>query len=312
MENNKIIKHSIANSSIVLLPDISKIEEFANAVKNSSLADAFKKKNKDGQMVVDIADIVAAVSLGNDMGITPAASLLLGRKLNANSYFSVLRGRELGLNPITSMSKIYVISTTNGDILALDVGLIAKAILDSGTKMEYIRDFEPTFTYKDIITNKYLGHKWLLSNEDGTLNEQYFLYINNVTPQEDVKKANADGKMIIAQTGITNVTSLRLIRNSNNINKIFHYSLQDATDAGLYMGYSSSLLDVKTKKAIYIKGRDNWNKHPVTMLRNRVTSIGGRIIVADLIQGGYSMDEAMELANVDTKDDLNTISINQD
>ena len=209
------------------------------------------------------------------------------------------------------MSKIYVISTKNGDILALDVGIITKAILDSGTEMHYIRDYAPTVTYKDLITGKYLGHKWLFMDDNGKLKDDYFIYTKGVTTDDEVKQANDDGKIILIRHDITFVTSLRLIRKSNNIDKVFHYSLQDATDAGLFNGYHSSLVDAKTKKPLYMAGRDNWNKHPATMLRNRPTSISGRIVVADRLQGAYSKEEAMEIVNVDTEEELKTINIDR-
>jgi len=320
MENNntKVIKKNEVVSSPAttipqkdVLPNLQQIELFAEKIKHSTMAKPFEHKDKDGNVIVDTGDIIAAITLGWDMGISPAASIMLGRKLNANSYFSVLRGKELGLNAITSMSKIYVISTKNSDILALDVGIITKAILDSGTEMHYIRDYAPAITYKDLLTGKYLGHKWLFTDDNDNLRDDYFIYIKGVTTDDEVKKANDDGKIILIKHGITFVSSLRLIRKSNNIDKTFHYSLQDATDAGLYNGYHSSLIDSNTKKPLYIKGRDNWNNHPATMLRNRVTSIGGRIVVADMLQGAYSKEEAMEIVDVNSEEELETISIDK-
>ncbi len=308
---NTIPKTKISTSlskSNQLLPDLQQIEQFANSVKNSAMAKAFEHKGKDGKMVVDVGDIIAAVTLGWDMGISPPAALMLGRKLNANSYFSVLRGKELGLDAITSMSKIYIIPTQNGDIIALDVSIITKAIIDSGTEIHYIRTSAPTPTYTEIKSGRYLGHKYMFTDKDDKIKDDYFIYVKGVN-DNDVKEANGQGKIILIQSGITHVTSVRLIRKSHNIDETFHYSLQEATDAGLYRGFHSSLIDSKTKNPLYITGRDNWNNHPFTMLRNRITSIGGRIVVADKLQGSYSKEEVMEIVNVQTEDELQTLAI---
>ena len=40
------------------------------------------------------------------------------------------------------------------------------------------------------------------------------------------------------------------------------------------------------------------------MLRNRVISITGRIVVADRLQGSYSHEESMEIINVQTENQL--------
>lgn len=276
------------NNSI--LPRIDIIETFAKSVANSTFANAFKVDGK-----VNIGDIVANIVLGNELGITPAASLSLGKKLNANSYFSVLRGKELGLDVVTSMSKIYILPTSRGDIIALDVSIITKAILDKGVEMEIIRDYAPTAMYK-TLSGVYLGHKYLLSDKQGNLKPDYFLYNPTFNTDEEVVTASEQHKIIMIESGLTRVTSIRFIRKSHNINEIFHYSIQDAIDAELHRGYHSTLLDTKGKP-LYFKGRDNWNKHPQTMLRNRDISIAGRIIVSDALQGSYSIEEAEEIKN---------------
>ena len=276
-----------------ILPDIKVIEQFAESVKFSSFANAFKVNGK-----VNIGDIIANIVLGIEIGITPAASLALGRKLNANSYFSVLRGKELGLDTITSMSKIYILPTANGDIIALDVSIITKAILDKGVEIHRVRDYSPTPIYKSI-TGQYLGHKYLLYDNSGKLKDDYFLYNKLSNSEDELVEARKNNKIIIIESGITFVTSIRLVRKSHNIDETFHYSIQDATDAGLHVGFHSSLVDNKNQP-IYIKGKDNWNNHPQNMLRNRPLSIGGRIVVADALQGSYSLEEANEITNAIT------------
>jgi hypothetical protein len=295
-EDTKNTQIAVASNTQVL--DLTAITVLANQVKTSPFAKDFTTTDKDGTKLVDTGAIIANMTLGYEMGLAPMASLMLGKRLNPNSYFSVLKGRELGIDPVTSISKIYNIPSGGGTVIALAVDIIIAKILQSGTKMEYIRDFQPTPTYT-TITGEYVGHKHLISDKDGNIMPTFFLFIKDVTDMEDAKKAKKDGKIIIMQTGMTNVTSLRLVRESNKIDMIFHYSLQEATDAKLYNGYHSMLKDDKGNP-FYVKGKDNWNNHPATHLRHRPASIGGRIVVADLLLGAYSIDEGIEILNVDS------------
>jgi hypothetical protein len=290
---------SLTNSSNS--PDLDYFMTFAKSVKNSALAKPFK--DEDGN--VDEGAILANLVLGREMGFDIGASLMLGKQLNSNVYFSVLKGKSLGLDAITSMSKVYNISTKNGNILSLAVDIISKIIFDNCDEIEYVRDNEPTSTFYGIKGN-YLGHYWNIHNDDGTIKNTFFIYNKDIHSDEELITASKAGKIIAIQRGSTNVTSLRLARNKNKFNKTFHYSLQDATDAELFRGFHSALI-TKDGKPEYITGKDNWNTHPTTMLRNRVTSIAGRIAVADKLQGSYSHDEAMEIVNVSTEDELRTV-----
>ena len=243
--------------------------------------------------------------LGHEMSLSPMASVMLGKRLNAKSFFSVLKGRELGIDPITSISKIYNIDTKNGSVIALAVDIIIAKILESGTEFEYLRDYEPTPTYK-TLDGTYVGHKYLITNDDGTIKDNFFIYITGKHSADDAANAQKKGQIVVLQSGLTNVTSIRFIRKAKNINMVLHYSMQDAIDADLYNGFHSKLLDANGKP-VYNKGKFNWNSHPATHLRHRPLSIGGRIIVADVLMGIYSIQEAIEILNKDsvqTEDDL--------
>lgn len=303
-KDNKLVQHKSTNTAIQPA-DFNYIKKLAGNIVNSPLADPFKTKDKDGNIVVSEGAIIANMVLGAELGLSPVASLTLGKKLNANSYLSVLRGRELGLDSVSSMSKIYHIPNKNGSVIALAVDIIIAKILESGTSFNYIRDNEPTPMYKDL-TGKYIGHKWLLFNDDNKIKDGFYLYQEGVSSKEELNDAKKRGDTIVYQFGITNVTSVRFIRKSNNIDMVVHYSLQEAIDAKLYRGFHSVLLDDKGKP-LYVKGKDNWNNHPATHLRHRPLSIGGRIVAADLLMGNYSVEEAIEIINKDevqNEDDL--------
>lgn len=304
---NQIQKHTGAQLQKTLLPDMEKISEFVDSVANSNLFNApFKSKNPDtGEMEIDKSSIIACVILGMEMGLAPAASLMMGKKLNQGAYFSVMRGNALGLDPITSISKIYNITTSAGSILSLAVDIIVKVMIDSGCILDYIRDYEYTPIYKDLVSGIYVGHQHQLTDKDGNLKSNFFIYKDGISGDE-IKEAKSKGSTIIVQSGQTYVTTLRIIRKLKGeviFDNTFHYSIQDAIEAGLHRGYSVNLVD-KAGKPLLIEGRDNWNKHPSTMLRNRVSSIGGRIAVADKLQGTYSHEEAMEIVKVKNEEEL--------
>ena len=294
--NNKLVQQT--NSVGIMQPaEFEYIKQLATSIVNSPLADPFKTKDKDGNITVSEGAIIANMVLGHELGLSPVASLTLGKQLNANSYLSVLRGRELGIDSVSSMSKIYHIPTKNGNVIALAVDIIVAKILGSGTSFNYIRDNEPTPMYKSL-TGEYIGHKWLIvDDETNKLKDGFYLYQKGVTTKEDLNKAQLRGDTIIYQTGLTNVTSVRFIRKSNNIDMVVHYSLQEAIDAKLYRGFHSTLTE--NGKPVYVQGKDNWNNHPATHLRHRPLSIGGRIVVADLLMGNYSIDEVIEIIDSD-------------
>ncbi len=298
--------NSPSNSLIKKLEDF---DQLAEAIINSNYAKAFEKNIKvvtdEGatkiETVVEKSDIVAALLLGQELGFSPMAAITLGKQLSSKSYLAVQRGKSLGLDPMTSLSKVYSFTNRNGDIItALDVSIITKCIIEVCDKMEYIRDYEYSRLYYNMLDNSYVGHEYLVKSLKGSelaLNPKYFEYIKDVTSPEELKKAIKEGRIPIIAKGNTFVTSVRLVRSSKGIDKIFHYSIQDAIDAGLHRGFHSTKKDIKNNP-IYVDGRDNWNNHPSTMLRNRVTSIAGRVVAGDRIQGGYSFDEASEIIDI--------------
>ena len=279
--------------------DFKQIQEFAVAIAESDMASSFKK-GTDGK--VNPSDIIAAISIGIECGIPPISAVALGKTLNAKSYLSVLKGKSLGLDPITSITKVHNITTKNGEILYTSVDIISKTILDTNTTMKIIRDYEATPKYYEMMTNAYVGYHWKVFNNEGELNPLYFLYQKGKTSADELAK-QLDGDKIVISKGsdITYVTSIHFIRKEKNIDEIFHYSTQEAIDAGLLMGYHSvyKLQDPTTKKYVakLVEGKNNWNDNTPQMLRNRCISIPGRIIVADKLQGIYTQDEAMDIVN---------------
>ncbi len=295
-----------SQSNYPLMQMLKDFDTFADYIINSDYAKNFEKviKTKQGDKdiqtkVVEKGDIIACLTLGHELGISPMASIALGKQLNSKSYYSVIRGKSLGLDPITSINKIYNIETNNGSVLQMDYTIISsvmtKALDEIGGSIEYVLDFELVPTYK-LVAGGYAGHKYQIYT-NGKLKDTYFLYIKDVTPSEEIKEAVKEGKLVIYQSGTTRVSALRVVRPDIKLDKTFYYSLQEATDAGLYQGYHSVNVDDKGKP-LYIKGRDNWNKHPSTMLRGRVMSISGRIVISDKMYNTYTPDEVTEILDM--------------
>lgn len=278
--------------------DFKQIQEFALAVANSTMADQFKVKGKES---VEVADIIGAISIGIEIGIPPMSAISLGKTLNAKSYLSVLKGKAMGLDPITSISKVHIIPTGNGDIMYTSVDIINKAYLDTNTRLKFIRDYEATpkyYTLNDDNTVSYVGHKWKIYNEDLTVKTGFFVYDSSVHSIDDIKSAKQKGQLVVYKgNGITFVTSIHIQRPEKGIDEIFHYSTQEAIDAGLLSGYHSSKVvqDGNKYTPFYVKGKLNWNDNTPQMLRNRCLSIPGRIILADRLTGVYSVDEIRDM-----------------
>lgn len=281
--------------------DFDKIRDVAIAISKSELAKPFMKP---GQTEADPADIIGAISIGLEIGIPPMAAVSLGKTLNAKSYLSVLKGKSMGIDPITSITKIHNISTKNGDILYTSVDIISKMFLDTGTRVKFLRDYEATpkyFTMNDDATISYVGHKWKIYNEDGTVKPGFFIFEKDIHKATDVNEAKKQGLLVVFRgSGITYVTSIHFVRPDKNIDEVFHYSTQEATDAGLFRGYHSYMVTQKGDKFVpmFIEGKLNWNDNTPQMLRNRCISIPGRIFVADKLQGIYTEDEARDMGDV--------------
>jgi len=313
---NEIVKHETP---------IDYLKRIVDEVSTSDLVKSFRLTDKDGNYVldennevtIDKGAVLTNLMMGSELGLKPMSSLMLGKTLNAKSFFSVLKGKSLGLDAITSISKIFNINTRNGDVLSLAVDIISMAIARSGTTMDYIRDAELVPTYK-TMNGTYAGHKYQVCDSNGIVKDSY--YISELTPTEISKDtdrlqlaqaAKKEGKVILYQSGTTKVTSLRLVREvgKGKITDItFHYSTQEAIDAGLLSGTHSSKIDPTTGKLEIIDTFSAWSTHPNTMLRNRVTSIGGRIVVADLLAGTYSHDEVIEIVNKEEDADYEDIT----
>lgn len=246
-------------------------------VKSDTFGRAFK--SSDGKEV-NKSDVIAAILLGSELGIPPMAAITLGRRLNADSYMKVMKGKALGLDPISALQSVNIIETSNGDTIHTGVGVITKVLLDTKVKFIILEDFEPIYEYKHIKSNQKVNYEQYKDN---------IFVVDKFTPEEEFRKAEQESKICVFKTEVTKRTKIRFERSGFEPIEI-SYTLQQATDAGLFMGINS----ISNEK---VKGKANWNNHPATMLRNRTLTIGGRIICGDRLMNTYSNDEASEFTD---------------
>lgn len=303
--NNKITKRDSSisktssaklNSLIQSLEDAERIAEYI--VNSDTFGIAFEQKvvlkDKDGVPKLDKnnkeiyttiknkADVISAIILGSELGITPIAAITLGKKLDSKAYTKVLRGKKLGLDPMTAMDLIHIIDTQNGPVVSTGVHVISGVLLKNNIKFKYSKDFSPVYGYIDMTSSKSVEY-----------NESTHYLVTKDTTTEDIQKAKKEGKSFVKRKIIDRETICELYRDGYEP-VIIKYTLQDAINAELYKGI--------TDEGKEVKGKPNWNNHPATMLRNRTLTIGGRLIAADYLDGMYSNEEAQEFTNYDIVD----------
>lgn len=291
MENktDSLIK---ANNDVNFIKQLEEAEKIADYIAGSAtFAKPFEEKvidpvsNELVEIKVNKNDIIAAILLGNSIGLKPMEAIILGKKLNANSYFSVLKGKSLGLDAVSSLSQISVIGTGNGDVYHTGVQTITKCMLDAGCTFEYTEDYVPVYKYIDTKSN--VGYD--------EYDAETMFEVTSSTKAAELQVAMTAGKKTVRRTLVDRRTTIVVNRPEKNIKDLtISYTLQQATDAGLYKGYHSEDKD-EQGKPLYVKGKANWNNHPATMLRNRPTSIAGRIAVADKLNSIYLYDEIEEI-----------------
>lgn len=284
---------------------LEELDKFAEFIVNSDTFgksfDKVVKTQVEGKEVIETVrnkhDVIACIILGAELGIDRMASIMLGKSLDANAYRKIEKGRSLGLDVISSLQNISIIPTGNGDIIHTGVHVIAKVLLDAGITLTFLEDFSTKWGYftadgrpldEDIIFDTRMK-----------LLDKFFL-VTNANSKEEVAEAVQNKKVIITRRELTKVTTGFAKRKGEKDGLKISYTLQQATDAGLYRGYDSELKEADGTP-VYYKGKSNWNSHPATMLRNRVIALIGRIIAADRLQGMYLNEEAAEITNTEIK-----------
>lgn len=286
--------------------DVSKLQQIellVDKLENSTLARSFIDKTyplgEDGKPdyeaqpieTVNKADMVLCLSLGAELGMSPAIALSYGKGLNLQAIKKIEYGKKLGLDYMTSMDKIYVWSGGGREIIYTAIEIVKKRLLECGIITEIIEDgTKPIAMCKVVetgIIEEYnpVKHKLL---PKGTPPNMYSTIV------DAVKKENPEIYVADLVPHIYRAT-VKLIR-TNKFGKeetiTISYSTQQAIDAGLLKGIKSDGSESK--------GKDNWNNHPMQHLIKMSIMIGGRLIAADVLNGVYIPEELPVKVNTDS------------
>ena len=224
-----------------------------------------------------VEDVMNAIMVGAEIGISPRTAIMLGKRLNANTMFSVIKGRGMGIDPITAIENIHIIPTSNGDRSVTGVHIISSQLSKAGVQVEILKDYAPLYKYIDGKGQRY---------DIDFVQEHSEIFFKIGDDGESTGKTKV-GLTKTPHTYHTTIKFTRLLHTGLTTSITISYSLEQATDAKLYHGKHSIT-------GVVEDGKGNWNENPATMLRNRCISIGGRIIASDYLQGVYEFSEIVQ------------------
>lgn len=308
MEENKIaIRNDEFNATIEAFEKIKSLAEYL--ATSDTFTKGFELKDKDrnpildettGKPKINTTDIALCLMTGRSLGLDIPGSLLLGTKLNPATYLAVLKGQALGLDIATSMEKIVSIPTQNGLVTYTMVDIVSAKLISGGIEfLPFIKNYAPFHVYYNAITEDELDLDVILDEDDNLL-DKYFLVDVTVKP-ETLKEKIAEGKVPVRRVRNGYYSKTKFTRTFKDGRTLTHYqrfSTVDAMRAGLLPSYDKNGVEI-------VKGKGNWISNTPQMMNNRVISIGGRIIGADLLNGIYTYDEVVDAGLI--KPDANTV-----
>ena len=307
---------TVSNDISVTIQTFEKLKEVAEYLAKSDVyTKGFEVKNKAGEIIVDedgkpkinTADIVVCLMAGNELGLNITGSLLLGRRLNQSTYLSILRGRALGLDPSTALEKVVSIETKNGVVSYTMVDVVSAKLIQGGIEfLPFIKNYAPNYVYYNA-DNEELELDKILDENDELKPEYALVNIKAATDAKGIEALKAEiatikssGKIIVTRRQDGYYSKAKFVRkypDGRIVTHIQRFSSADARRAGLLPSFDE-------KGNLLEKGKSNWISNTPQMMNNRVISIGGRIIGADLLQGIYTKEELIDakLIKEDTKD----------
>lgn len=259
-------------------------------VFNKGFKEQVQKEDGTSELVVNKSAIVTCLLLGNELGFTPMVSVTFGKTLDRDAAIKVERGRSMGLNPMAAMQNIYVFSTSQAEIVYTGIHVVNKILTDAGIKRKILEDgTKPFYIYR--YCKKELANELVDYNKE---TKDDFVVINDGHTADYIDKQVQEGKIPIIRYA-TRRALVELTRGDESI--AIPYTLQQAIDAGLYVGTKSDGTESK--------GKANWNTHPETHLIKMSIMLGGRIIASDKLNGIYvdsELHQAVSIANRQTED----------
>lgn len=259
-------------------------------VFNKGFKEQVQKEDGTNELVVNKSAIVTCLLLGNELGFTPMVSVTFGKTLDREAAIKVERGRSMGLNPMAAMQNIYVFSTSQEEIVYTGIHVVNKVLTDAGVKRKILEDgTKPFYIYR--YCKKELANELVDYNKE---TKDDFVVINDGHTADYIDKQVQEGKIPIIRYA-TRRALVELTRGDESI--AIPYTLQQAIDAGLYVGTKSDGTESK--------GKANWNTHPETHLIKMSIMLGGRIIASDKLNGIYvdsELHQAVSIANRQAED----------
>lgn len=259
-------------------------------VFNKGFKEQVQREDGTNELVVNKSAIVTCLLLGNELGFTPMVSVTFGKTLDREAAIKVERGRSMGLNPMAAMQNIYVFSTSQTEIVYTGIHVVNKVLTDAGVKRKILEDgTKPFYIYR--YCKKELANELVDYNKE---TKDDFVVINDGHTADYIDKQVQEGKIPIIRYA-TRRALVELTRGDESI--AIPYTLQQAIDAGLYVGTKSDGTESK--------GKANWNTHPETHLIKMSIMLGGRIIASDKLNGIYvdsELHQAVSIANRQAED----------
>lgn len=304
------VQNNAFSATIAAFEELKKLAEYL--AKSDTFSKEFITKDKDGNVIVDetgrpvinSADIAFCLMAGKEMGFDVTGSLMLGKKLNANTYLSVVKGRAMGIDAATSMEKIACIPTKNGNISYTMVDIISAKLIQGGVQfLPFIKNYAPYYIYLDPITKEELDLDKILDDKDELLPSYTVVDLKATSAASDITKAKSEGKEIVIKIRKGNYCKIifnRTFKDGRTIKHVQRFSTVDAERSGYLPLWDE-------KGALIQTGKPVWINATPQMMANRTISIGGRIIGADLINGIYTIDEAKDMIDngtIDIKADI--------
>lgn len=294
---------------------LNKLKEVAIYLSNSDMfVKDFTVYGADGKPIIDettnkpminTTDVTLCLMAGHELGLSISGSLLYGKKLNQATYMAVMKGRSLGLDVATAIEKVVSIPTQNGYVSYTMVDIISAKLIQGGVEfLPFIKNYAPFYIYKNGATGEELDLDKILDPDTDDLIDSYFVAIlgveNNQTViknKEAVEKAKSEGKTIVTKQRHGYYSKAKFTRKLGDRTQTIYqrFSTLDAERAGLLPTWDD-------KGNMLTKGKNNWITNTPQMMNNRVISIAGRIIGADLINGVYTREEVVSAGIVDEKD----------
>lgn len=260
-------------------------------VFNKGFKEQVQKEDGTSELVVNKSAIVTCLLLGNELGFTPMVSVTFGKTLDREAAIKVERGRSMGLNPMAAMQNIYVFSTSQAEIVYTGIHVVNKVLTDAGIKRKILEDgTKPFYIYR--YCKKELANELVDYNKE---TKDDFVVINDGHTADYIDKQVQEGKIPIIRYA-TRRALVELTRGDESI--AIPYTLQQAIDAGLYVGTKSDGTESK--------GKANWNAHPETHLIKMSIMLGGRIIASDKLNGIYVDSELHQVVSIANRQAENT------